>query len=149
MSLTRADVEAILVKRVGPLLTSAGMDGTTVDGTNADLNDPIGGSILNLGYTVLNIVSIVDADVAQVQADEYSEILNVAELLTLENILGNLDDVDITVGPRTEKLSQIAAQVQRKIERIEARLKAKYGYGAASITASVITLDFAEHDDDE
>ena len=41
MTLTRASVEAMLIRRAGKLLTVAGLDGATKDGTNADLGDPI------------------------------------------------------------------------------------------------------------
>ena len=42
MSLTRATVEVALIARCGKLLTAVGLDGATVDGTNAALTDPIG-----------------------------------------------------------------------------------------------------------
>ncbi len=145
MAMTRAQTETILVKRAGPLLVAAGMDGATVDGTNADLNDPIGRAIRHLGYIVGSIVAISDADVAQVTEAQYDEYLDVGTLMVLESILGNLDDCDITVGPRSEKLSQLAAQVERKINRLTTRLLAACGYGLAIPVARVIRLSFAEH----
>ena len=43
MSITRANLEAVLIKRCGDLLTTAGLDGTTAGGTNAmrDNHDPV------------------------------------------------------------------------------------------------------------
>lgn len=146
MALTRANTEFLLAARVGPLMTTAGMDGTTVDGTNADFNGPIGRAVRDVGYTVTSLVLVADADIAQVGVSEYDEFLDAATLHTLEAILGNLDDVDITVGPRKEALSQLAEQVERKIERLREAMALAYAYGMATPVAGYITTDIAEHD---
>lgn len=145
MALTRANVEFLMEARLAPLLTAAGMDGTTVDGTNVDLNDPIGRAVRDIGYTVTSLVLVATADVAQVAVAEYDEFLDACTLHTLENILGNLDDVDIRVGPRDEKLNQLAEKVERKIKRLEDAMALAYGYGMATPVAGYITKDFAEH----
>ena len=147
MSITRANTEFLLVARAGPLLTAAGMDGSTVDGTNASLNDPIGRAVRDLGYTVASIVLVSNTDVAQITEAQYDEFLDVATLHTLEAILGNLDDVDITVAPRTEKLSQLAAQIERKIKRLRRYLEQDYDYGLVAPVAGYFTQEFAEHGD--
>lgn len=144
MSLTRANVEAVLVKRVGPLLTKAGM-ATTVAGLNADLNDPIGWAVRQVGYTVSDITSVSNSDISAVQSDEYDEFLDFAELKTLENISGNLDDVTVKLGPRSENLSDLVSQVEKKIARLEGKLKRLYGYGADSLQTGILENDFAEH----
>jgi len=146
VSLTRANTELLLVARVGPLLVAAGMDGTTVDGTNTDLNDPIGYAIRALGHLVDSAVLVDNDDVARVTVTETDEFLDVATLSVLRNILGNLDDVDITVGPRSEKLSQLAMQVERRVVILRTRMILDYGYGMASPKAGYITMDIAEHD---
>jgi len=148
MALTRANVEFLLEARLSPLLSAAGMDSTTVDGTNVDLNDGIGRAVRDLGYAVASAVLVADADVGLVPAAEHNEFLDAAELHTLSNILGNLDDVDITVGPRTEKLNQLATKIERKIERLRKSMALVYGYSLATVTTGYITLDFAEHGDE-
>lgn len=148
MALTRANTEGILVARCGPLLNAAGM-AITVVGTNASLNDPIGRAVRDVGYTVTDITNVADADVAHVSADSYDEYLDYATLHALESILGNYDDVDITVGPRDERLSQTIAQIERKIARLMKHIAAAYGYGIPAVTPGVITLKIAEHGDDE
>ena len=145
MSLSRADVETLIVARLSPLLAAAGM-AITIVGSNADLNDPIGHAILDLGYTVVLLTSVADVDVAQIIAAEHTEFLDVTELHALENILGNLDDVDIKVGPRSEKLSQLSEKVERKIKRLLKAMALAYGYGMAIPQAGYITRDIAEHD---
>jgi hypothetical protein len=153
MALTRANVESILVKRCGKLLTAADLDGSTVDGTNADLNDPIGWAVRQCGGSVSSITAVADADLATVDADDYDQVLDLAELRTLETVQGNLDDVDITLGPRQESLSQLAKQVEQRLARLQKRVEQEYGYGASALGTGVITYEFAEHydgtDDDE
>lgn len=145
MALTRANVEFLMEARLSPLLAAAGM-AVTVTGVNVDLNDPIGRAVRDLGHAVTSLVLVADADVAQVTVAQYDEFLDAAELHTLENILGNLDNTDIRVGPRTEKLSQLATQVERKIKRLRAAMALAYGYGLAIPQSGVITKDIAEHD---
>jgi hypothetical protein len=130
-------------------MTVAEMDGSTVDGTNADLNGPIGQAIRDLGYTVSNPVLVSDTDVAQVTDSELNEYLDITELHTLEAILGNLDDVDIRVGPRSEKFNQLAKQVEAKIDRLEKNLDKKYGYTTSTISSGYIIQDRAQHGDDD
>lgn len=147
MALTRANTEFLLAARCGPLMTAAGMDGTTVDGTNVDLNGPIGRAVRDLGYTVTSPVLISDADVAQITVAQYDEFLDTATYHALEAVLGNLDDVDIKVGPRSEALSQLAEQVERKLKRLKEAMEDAYSYGMAVPVAGYITKEFAEHDD--
>jgi len=144
MSLTRANTEFMIVASNGPLLTAAGM-AVTVVGSNASLNAPIGHAIRQLGHTVASAVLVTDADVAGVTDAETDEFLGLAELYTLEAILGNLDDVDITVGPRTEKLNQLAKQVESKIERASKALAKTFGYGLSVPAAGYIQKNIAEH----
>jgi len=145
MALTRANAEFLLVAQTGPLLTAAGM-ATTVAGSNASLNDPIGRAVRNLGYTVGSAVLIGDTDVAQITDAQLDEFLDVATLHVLNAILTNLDDVDITAGPRTEKLSQLAVQVERRAIRLQTTIAQAYGYGLAVPEARYITVNIAEHD---
>jgi hypothetical protein len=128
----------MIVKQVGPLLSAAGM-AVTVVGSNASLNYPIGYALIDLDYTVSDITSVVDADVAQVTDAKLREFVDVAVLYTLEDILGNLDDVDITVGPRTEKFSQLATQVEHRLALQQKKVEECYGYGASVLEGGYIT----------
>lgn len=145
MTITRANVEAILVRRCGKLLEAADLDGTTVSGSNADLNDPIGWALRQCGYSVTSVAAVADADLVSVSAANTDKLFDLAELRMLETIQGNLDDVDIQLGPRQEALSQLAKQVEQRLERVQARVQREYGYGAPELEAGVITYEFAEH----
>lgn len=148
MVMTRANVEVLLIRRCGALMTAAGLDGTTVDGTNVDLNDPIGVAIVAVSGTVASRVLVTATDVATVAAADYDEFLDVVEYRVLESVLGNLGKVDITVGPRQENLSQLATRLEKTIERKRKDLHDKYGYAVGTLEAGYITLDFAEHDEE-
>ena len=152
MAVTRANVETILVARVGPLMTKASMDGTTIDGTNADLADPIGWALRVAGYTTADVSDPTTAEVAAAE-DDIDEVIALADLRTMLNTRGNLDDVDTAVGPRDEKLSQLAAQLDRMIKFQRVVLEMSYGYGAPELATGTLTYEFAEHqsgsDDDE
>jgi len=148
MAITRANTESILVKRAGPLMVLAGLDGSTVDGTNADLNDPIGWAVRVLGYVTTDVTAVADADVASVTADEFNDFFDLGELRVLETVIGNYDDVDLRVGPRDEKYHQTVLQAERKVARLKKRLEEAGVFGAATVTAGSMTLDFVEHDDD-
>ena len=147
MAITRAAAEQILVERNGPLMTAAGMT-VTYAGANSSLNDTLGRTLYYLEHSVTNILSISDVDMAQVTNAEINEFLDVAEFYVLETILGNLDDVDINAGPRSEKLSQLVTQVESKLERLSRRLSTLYGFGESLLSARVISLSFADHNDD-
>jgi hypothetical protein len=149
MAITRANVEAFLVKRCGSLLTAAGMDGTTVSGSNADLNDPIGYAIRKCGGTVAALASVADSDLAGIDSADYDQLIDIAELRTLESIEGNLDDVDISVGSRRESLNQLAAQVAKKIDRKREQVERAYGVNVGVLEAGVVSLGFQEQNTSE
>lgn len=146
MAITMVNVETILVARVGALMTEADLDGSTVDGDNADLNDPIGVALREMGESIADISDVVDADLSGVVEADYNELLDRAELRTLETIESNYTLVDITSGPRSEKLSQLIASVQvRKMQLLD-RIREQYGVGA--MEAGYLIQDFVEHNDE-
>lgn len=147
MALTRANVEQVLVKRTGALLEKADL-AVTFTGSNDDLNDPIGWALRQAGYTVADITAVANSDLSSVTTADTDKLLDLAELRTLETILGNIPAVDVKLGPRAESLSQLAKQVQDKISRLQKRLADDYGIGTAILEAGLLTYEFAEHTDD-
>lgn len=130
MSLTRAQAEGILIRRIGRLVAAASLDGTTVDGTNADLADPLATAVRQLGGTVANRATVTDADLASVAREE--ALLDMAELRALESALGNLDVVDVQVGPEREALGQLGTRLETAIARKRAQIQREHGIGLAS-----------------
>lgn len=147
MSLTRANVEAILIRRLGKLLTEAEMDGDTTNGTNLDLNDPIGWAVRQCGGSVANPVNVAASDVATIGAGDIDQLFDLAEYRTLQNISGNLASVDIRVGSRQESFNQLAERVEARITRKKAQLQQEYSFGLGTLEAGVINLDFQQKTD--
>ena len=143
MTLTRANVETIIVQRVGPLMTKASMD-ITVAGANEDLNDPIGWAIRKTGYTVANPAVVTNADVAGVSTANLDTFLDYVEYRILSSILTNITMVDTKVGSRSESLSQLTEQIQKRLTWLGELL----GIGVSELTTGVLTFDFAEHGGD-
>ena len=140
MTITRIDVEVELVKRQGARMSVAGL-AVTVEGSNADLNQPMSVALRKMGLTASNPVS--NTDLAELEDADIDEFYDRAELRLLENILGNLVLVDIDSGPRSEKLSQISASVEKAIARMEAKISSEYGVGY-ELEGGVIELDSQE-----
>jgi len=149
MALTRATLEANLIRRIGHLLTVAGLDGTTVSGSNADLADPIAFALRELGITVATLNSPTDAEVATVAADDHNQLLDVAEIRAMQTALNCvLDLVNTEAGNRVDEYSQLANGLQLRLDRAELRARRLYGWTAGALEAGYATLDFAQHADD-
>ena len=149
MTITRANVEAVLIKRTGHLLTVAGLDGTTVDGTNADLGDPIAFALAQIGITAASPTVPTTAEVATIpDADRY-EFLALAELRTLQTILSHvLDLVNTEAGNRVDENSQLANGLQLRIDRLQLEIRRQYGWSAGTLEAGYAYQDLAQHGDD-
>lgn len=149
---TRDDVEFVLLKRAGKMLTLLELDGTTVGG-NTDLVDPINFAMRQLGYTLTTISSVTAADVVAVDSTELDELLDRAELRLLENLRVNCDLVDISVGTRFEYLGQARITIDKAIADQRRKVSDLWGdivgdNGSAALRPGLIQLSFAEQDND-
>ena len=140
MALTRANCETVIVKRLKVLMEVAGL-AVTYAGSNTDLGDPISWALRRLGGAVADATTVTDAELTAVATADWDDLFNLAEYRTLQTILGNLDLVDISAGPRSERSSQLAQQVRGMIEAREAFVDAFVN----PPTAGYITMDFACH----
>ena len=143
MALTRVIAETILVKRLGPMMGVAEM-AVTIVGTNADLNDPLAWATRGVDGSTAAHNTVTDAELALVAATKYDDLMTLAEWRTLKNIQGAINMVDITTGPRSEKLHQFIEQIQVMLDRLEPAIEA-LGMLTTGMTAGYITLDIAEH----
>jgi hypothetical protein len=147
LSLTRAQVETILVRRIGGWLSNANL-AITVAGSNADLSDPIAYGVRIADGTVADYSAVTTADIATVADADLDKMLDVAELRALENVLSNFALVDAKAGPVEAKSSQFADRLMKVIDRLRAQLAQRYGIeGSPTITTGVISLNFTELDD--
>ena len=144
MALTRANVEYIRGSRLRDLRAALDMSEAT-SGGNDDLNDPIGYAIRQLGGSVASVWAVSDSDVAGIAGSDYDELFDLAELRALETMRSKARRLtDITAGPRSDQFSAIAAGLAADIADKRADIKARYGTGAATLEAGVLTLDFMQ-----
>jgi len=126
-----------------------GKDGTTVTGSNADLNDAIGAAIRRLGGTVTTPTSVTDTDVQTVATADFDALLDIAELRVLYSIRGNLIYVDTTAGPFTDRYSDIGDYLKDQIDALEEKIEDEHGIGGPVPQVGVIQREIASHDEDE
>lgn len=143
MTITRANLESVLIRRTGRLLTAAGLDGTTVNGSNADLNDPIGQALRQRGFVVVNIASVSDSDVNAAESD-VDAVLVLAELRALESALGNYDLVDTKGGDVQQDLDDLGQRLEKKIARLQKKLADEFGIGLGTLTGGALSLSFQQ-----
>lgn len=126
-ALTRAAIEAVMIRRCGGKMIAAGLDGKTQDGTNADLNDPIRTAVSAMHIITVDPINVADVDVAQVTGYAISKLLDLAQLGVLYAVLGNWTDFDQQTGQDVQRANQFADQVRQEITLLEQRLLKPYG----------------------
>lgn len=150
MTITRAQAEKLLIKRVGALFTELELDGVTDSGTNDDLNDAIGYAIRQCGSTVSDMTEVADADLAAISTDETDKLLDYAELRALRTCLTIARRlVTFQTGPRREELSKLSEGLAVDIKAKFDEISETYGLGVASLEAGVVTLQFMESNEVE
>jgi hypothetical protein len=149
MALTVVQFETILIKRTGGLLTAVGLDGTTVDGDNPDLVDPMGYAIRQAGGSVTTITNIVDADLTGFAETEYDQLFDTAELRVLQNCYSVATTlIDTEIGPRDEKWSNLAARLEKLIDAKQKAVDKQYNLALPTMSTGSIDLNFQQHGDD-
>lgn len=134
MAPTRAQVENILIRRVGAWLTLVSLDGVTNNGNNLDLNDPIGTALAQLGYSVANITMVASTDLASVSSADVPALLDLAELRALETIGRTYTDTEVSGLGYSIKSDQFGQRVAAAYAALKDKIDQTYGLGA--ITAS-------------
>lgn len=148
MTLTRANVEFILLQRAAKRMAFVGLDSTTCTGSNTSLNDPIGVALAQIGISVADRTNVTSADIAAVDSGDYDKLFDLAELRLLKNIQGNMDAVDIRVGQDAESLSQFGEQLDKVIDRAAKHVISTYGTGISAVVAGCVTYDFIAREDE-
>ena len=148
MALTRAQFETELVARQQGRMEEVEM-AVTSEGSNADLNGPIGFSIRKCGGTVASFGAVADADLSAFEESEYDKLNDIAEYRLLLNIKGRWGKVDIRAGQLSESLSQFAKDLDEDIKTALSNLRIVHGFGVGSISGGVLDYDFAQTEEDD
>jgi hypothetical protein len=137
---TRAQIEELLLKRVGRWMAEVGMDNTTISGTNADIDDPLGFAIRRLGGSVANPVSVSDGDVSGIDGSEFDKLMDYAELRLLKNILGNMEFVDTSGLPMSMNNDQLGKRIQKRIDDLQQYIKDNYPADESGYTVQTYSM---------
>jgi hypothetical protein len=149
--MTRAQAEGRLIRRLGRQLTFWGLDGTTVDGSNADVGEALARALEAMGTPPADATAVTDADLSGVAAD--ARLLDLAHLYLLEACLDNADVVRERQGVNEQEWNGRLRELRERYEQKRAEVAETHGQGAAVASIGTITLGFAEPepdpDDDE
>lgn len=145
MALTRAVAEFVVIRGCGKILARAGLDGTTVDGTNDDLTDALREGLASLGFGVATLGAVTDADLMPIAPTNFSQFRDIAILSALESALGNLAQPDQMADTDNQQmLGKLRDSIEATVARKQKLAQQQYGYGLGSLTAGVVDLGFAE-----
>lgn len=136
----RAAYEAALISRDGPLLVLVGKDGTTVDGENGSLTEPLRMGLESLGYYPATFGDVTDDDLAQVSPAQVSQLLDVASLGLVNSVYGAFTEVDETISLGSVKVSQNRAAIASRLSDLAAFCMNRYGYGLSAPRAGSIRV---------
>lgn len=137
-NLTRAGAESQLIRRAGRLMVKVGMDGTTQNGANLDLNDPIRLAVRYLGLSVADAITVVDSDLSALQGWTIEQFLDLSEFRLLESIWGNWAEVREKISLGEVELQQLADRIQKRITELENRLRKPYGPNVGAVAVGTI-----------
>lgn len=127
MPLTRAHVERVVIDQYREWLLRVGMDATTANGTNADLNGPLEAALDGREIAIADRSNIQDADLAGITTGrETQRTYADVKLATLDAILGHWAKVDYTSG-HSQSLDQFGKRVMETRKMLAAEIAIQYG----------------------
>lgn len=146
MPITRATIEASIIKEYGKVMLDVGLDGTTDDGTNADLNDPISMGLDSLGLSLADLSIVADVDFAPISTlAATNQLKAIAKLETLEMILSSWNQPNQSSDTdNSQNLGDLMSIYEERAVGLRAKYQLLYGYGLGSLSAGVIDLGFVE-----
>ena len=119
-------------------MTKVGLDGTTNNGTNGDLNDPIRRAARQIGVAVADPVTVADADLAGLVDWQVEYLFDVAELRLLESIWENWTEVSQAISLGKIEAQQLADRIETRIEKLEERIRKPYGRNIGVLAGGAI-----------
>lgn len=127
----RSDIETVIIARIGKILTFVGLDGTTKDGTNVDLNDPIADALETQSLTPISRIAIADADTQRVATGNSQWFLRDVELRALYTVLNQFIYYSETFVDNTERIIEVRQGVEKRVDCLEKEIKHRWGDKAA------------------
>lgn len=149
---TRAQFEVALIvdRGLGRWNADVGRDGTTRDGTNPDLADPIRRAVRASGFPVASLFSLADSDLTAVGAEDIEEILDRAHLYALIAVRDAWyqgDNQPSPTLPNATPNTPTARDLNYRrllgmIDHMQMRLDVEHGDSGARVSTGTINLGF-------
>jgi hypothetical protein len=143
MTITRAQIDALINRRCGALLRECGM-ALTEGGDNPDLSDPIAWALRQCGISTADPIAPTEAEIAGVGTSALDKFFDHTELRALESALTRYVGVDASAQGEGRQASQLGARLEKAISRKRDQIARDYGTTASTLTAGVIGLAFQE-----
>ena len=124
-------------------MLKVGLDGSTQNGSNFDLNDPIRRAVRYLGLSVDDAITVTDTDLSPIVGMDIEKLLDLSELRLLESIWGSWTEVSESVSLRKVEAQQLADRIQMRINDLVERLRKPYGLNTGA--AAVGTIKHGRH----
>jgi hypothetical protein len=113
----------------------------------ADLPEAITAGLNELGIGLAG-TTLADGDLSTVAVDQYNQFDDMVMARAYETILLNLTADLLRENGINEKPEDVRPLFERRLAKIEQRLKDKYGIGLPVPSAGIISLDFQQRRDD-
>ena len=117
------------------MMTTVGLDGTTSNGSNRDLDDPIRLALRDLGFPIADVLVVTDNDLVPITDVYVDRVLDGAELRALETCWANWPYVTSGIGNETQNLSDLANRLQKRIDQLIDKLRRPVG---VDITGGIV-----------
>lgn len=138
MTITRANLEAEVVSRIGAWMSNVGFAVTT-NGSNANLNNPIGWAIRTSGGGTTAPALVTDADVQTLAATFFDQLADLAEFRALEAIYQAYTGVDVKGLTFSESGDQFAQRVKAALDAKRTYIIGTYGIGGYAAFSMALT----------
>lgn len=132
MAATRADVESMLLRACKGWMIACGLDGTTQNGSNADLAVPIAFAVRTLGLPVAAPLNPSDAEIAAIPDGSFDFFLTLATYRVIQTCIRNYAEINQTVGLNKQEFDDLSKRMRMEADALHLELTKMYGFGKRS-----------------
>lgn len=141
--MNRTQLETVIARRCGSMLTAAGML-ITPQSHSDDLSDPIGWALRTLGVTPSDPTSPSDTEVASIASALTDKLLDYTELRALQNAATRYVAVDESSEGQSISHDQLRKAIEQAAERKRVSIEQTYGVITPPLRTGRVRLFFQE-----
>ncbi len=146
MTGTRAEISDILVGRATGLIVVTGVsaDPAADASPRAYTDDPIAYAVRKSGGSTASLLAATDAEIAAVETGKEDQVLDIAELRFLDNLIGRWTKANQSRGPITQSLGDLGKFYQDRADSLREKVKEVYAVDASTPTVISTTASFSD-----